>query len=59
MIRIAFGQIQVHPGEPATNFQCQGGKHGYPYLSRIVSQRLHGGRLMGPSAFYKRLPLLW
>ena len=21
MIRIAFGQIQVHPGDPATNFQ--------------------------------------
>ena len=57
MIRIAFGQIQVHPGEPATNFQChrlcQGGEHGHPNLPRIVPQWLHGGRLVGPSAFYK------
>ena len=33
MIRIAFGQIQVHPGEPATNFQSM--MHAIDYAKAV------------------------
>ena len=50
MIRIAFGQIQVHPGEPATNFQSM--------MHAIVPQWVHDWRLVGPSALCEGLSLL-
>ena len=38
MIRIAFGQIQVHPGEPATNFQSM--MHAIDYAKAVSTDIL-------------------
>lgn len=38
MIRIAFGQIQVHPGEPATNFQSM--MHAVDYAKAVSTDIL-------------------
>lgn len=38
MIRIAFGQIQVHPGEPATNFQSM--MHAINYAKAVSTDIL-------------------
>ena len=38
MIRIAFGQIQVHPGDPATNFQSM--MHAIDYAKAVSTDIL-------------------
>ena len=38
MIRIAFGQIQVHPGEPATNFKSM--MHAINYAKAVITDIL-------------------
>ena len=51
MIRIAFGQIQVHPGEPATNFQSM--MHAIDYAKAVSTDILifpelcHSGYMVG------------